>query len=109
MFLQVPFAGVAFMKGQIVHPNEVTVLLGDNWFVQCTASHAVGIVGRRQARSSTFLDVSSPFQVAIEILQTKSHILDVEKTLRDLESEFNLVKGKLGLSNELVRRYLLAF
>ena len=29
---QVPFGPLAFMPGKMVHTNEITVLLGDNWF-----------------------------------------------------------------------------
>jgi len=39
----------AFVPGHLVHTNEVTVFLGDQYFLQCTASHAVDIVNRRLA------------------------------------------------------------
>lgn len=45
--MQVPFGDLAFMPGQLVHTNEILVLLGDNWFVDRSASQAVEIVERR--------------------------------------------------------------
>lgn len=38
------------MPGKLVHTNEVTVLLGDNWFAKCSAKQAVGLVEHRKER-----------------------------------------------------------
>jgi unconventional prefoldin RPB5 interactor 1 len=38
---------MAFMPGQLVHTNEILVLLGDNWFVERSAKQASEIVDRR--------------------------------------------------------------
>ena len=35
------------MPGQLVHTNEVLVLLGDNWFAERSAKQAAEIVDRR--------------------------------------------------------------
>ena len=35
------------MPGQMVHTNEVMVLLGDNWFAERSAKQAAEIAGRR--------------------------------------------------------------
>ena len=43
------------MPGQIVHSNEVMVLLGDNWFAERSAKQASEIAGRRIQGSKTFL------------------------------------------------------
>lgn len=45
--VQVPFGPLAFMPGKLVHTNEVTVLLGDNWFAKCSAKQAQKIVDHR--------------------------------------------------------------
>ncbi|XP_053742610.1 unconventional prefoldin RPB5 interactor 1 [Synchiropus splendidus] len=45
--IMVPFGPLAFMPGKLVHTNEVTVLLGDNWFAQCSAKQAQKIVDHR--------------------------------------------------------------
>lgn len=44
---QVPFGPLAFMPGKLVHTNEVTALLGDNWFAKCSAKQAQKIVTHR--------------------------------------------------------------
>ena len=36
------------MHGTLYHTNEVTVLLGDNWFIKTTAKHALEIAERRR-------------------------------------------------------------
>ena len=46
--VQVPLGSVAFMPGKLVHTNEITVLLGDNWFAERSASQAVEIVAGRK-------------------------------------------------------------
>ncbi|KAI9221602.1 hypothetical protein BC828DRAFT_404780 [Blastocladiella britannica] len=43
----VPLGPLAFMPGHLVHTNEITVLLGDNWFVERSAAQAAAIVERR--------------------------------------------------------------
>ncbi|XP_060561402.1 unconventional prefoldin RPB5 interactor-like [Ruditapes philippinarum] len=45
--VMVPFGKMAFMPGQLVHTNEILVLLGDNWFVERSAKQASEIVDRR--------------------------------------------------------------
>ena len=36
------------MPGKLIHTNEITVLLGDNWFAERSASQALEIVARRK-------------------------------------------------------------
>ncbi|XP_076470151.1 uncharacterized protein LOC143300401 [Babylonia areolata] len=45
--VMVPFGPLAFMPGQLVHTNEILVLLGDNYFVDRSAIQAADIVTRR--------------------------------------------------------------
>uniref|UniRef100_A0A3B3ZD03 Uncharacterized protein n=1 Tax=Periophthalmus magnuspinnatus TaxID=409849 RepID=A0A3B3ZD03_9GOBI len=52
--VMVPFGPLAFMPGKLVHTNEVTVLLGDNWFAKCSAKQAQKIVDHRMKRESGF-------------------------------------------------------
>lgn len=47
---QVPFGSLAFMPGKLVHTNEITVLLGDNWFAKCSAKQAEKLVSHRMER-----------------------------------------------------------
>lgn len=48
--VQVPFGSLAFMPGKLVHTNEITVLLGDNWFAKCSAKQAQDLVAHRMER-----------------------------------------------------------
>jgi prefoldin alpha subunit len=38
---------LAFMHGELVHTNEWTILLGENYFVKCTSARALDILNRR--------------------------------------------------------------
>lgn len=52
---QVPFGSLAFMPGKLVHTNEITVLLGDNWFAKCSAKQAQKLVTHRMERKFAVL------------------------------------------------------
>ncbi|XP_005930381.1 unconventional prefoldin RPB5 interactor 1 [Haplochromis burtoni] len=54
--IMVPFGPLAFMPGKLVHTNEVTVLLGDNWFAKCSAKQAQKIVDHRMKYVKNELD-----------------------------------------------------
>jgi unconventional prefoldin RPB5 interactor 1 len=55
--IMVPFGGKkAFFEGQMVHTNEIMVLLGDNWFVERSAKEAGEICQRRIDRCDEMLD-----------------------------------------------------
>ncbi|XP_074521185.1 unconventional prefoldin RPB5 interactor 1-like [Halichoeres trimaculatus] len=45
--IMVPFGPLAFMPGKLVHTNEVTALLGDNWFAKCSTKQAQKLVEHR--------------------------------------------------------------
>jgi len=53
--VMVPFTSKAFMPGQLVHTNEILVLLGDNWFLETSAKNAADIAGRRVAECDKML------------------------------------------------------
>ena len=46
----------AFMLGQLVHTNEILVLLGDNWFAERSAKQAGQICQRRLIKCKDQLD-----------------------------------------------------
>ncbi|XP_033626609.1 unconventional prefoldin RPB5 interactor-like [Asterias rubens] len=73
--IMVPFGSVAFMPGQIVHTNEIMVLLGDNWFCERSAKQACEIVDRRKE--------------------------NVDSMLSDLAKQSDLLKSRLGFTSEL--------
>jgi len=43
----VPLGRRAICPGKIIHTNEITCLLGDNWFVECSADKAIELVNHR--------------------------------------------------------------
>ena len=43
----IPIGKIGFIPGNIVHSNELLVYLGENTFIEQTASQARGIVSRR--------------------------------------------------------------
>lgn len=54
--IMVPFGPLAFMPGKLVHTNELTVLLGDNWFAKCSAKQAETLVEHRKKHVKNKLD-----------------------------------------------------
>lgn len=44
----VPIGELAFMPGELVHTNEITVLLGENYFVERSVIQARQILRRRR-------------------------------------------------------------
>lgn len=70
----VPMGKKAFMKGRIVHTNEVLVLLGDNWFAERSAKQAKEIAERRLEKC--------------------------RRMLKDLEEERKLVQNWMSKSQE---------
>ncbi|KAI4904466.1 hypothetical protein NFI96_015120 [Prochilodus magdalenae] len=54
--IMVPFGSLAFMPGKLVHTNELTVLLGDNWFAKCSAKQAHMLVEHRKKHVENKLD-----------------------------------------------------
>ncbi|KAF3689062.1 Unconventional prefoldin RPB5 interactor [Channa argus] len=57
--IMVPFGPLAFMPGKLVHTNEITVLLGDNWFAKCSAKQAQKIVHHRMKYVESELEAQS--------------------------------------------------
>ena len=45
--MMIPFSKKAFIPGKLVRTNELLVLLGENWFIECSAKYASEIVKRR--------------------------------------------------------------
>ncbi|KAG7522359.1 hypothetical protein JOB18_020507 [Solea senegalensis] len=71
--IMVPFGSLAFMPGKLVHTNELTVLLGDNWFARCSAKQAQKLVDHRMKHVKHELD-------------------DLSKTMKNFEARVGLVK-----------------
>lgn len=77
--IMVPFGPLAFMPGKLVHTNEVTVLLGDNWFAKCSAKQAQKIVDHRMKYVKHELD-------------------ELSKTMKNFEARVGFAKDMETLS-----------
>ncbi|GLD60715.1 unconventional prefoldin RPB5 interactor 1 [Lates japonicus] len=71
--IMVPFGPLAFMPGRLVHTNEITVLLGDNWFAKCSTKQAQKIVDHRMKYVKCELD-------------------DLSKTMKNFEARVGFAK-----------------
>ncbi|XP_029614714.1 unconventional prefoldin RPB5 interactor 1 isoform X1 [Salmo trutta] len=77
--IMVPFGPLAFMPGKLVHTNEITVLLGDNWFAKCSAKQAQKLVEHRKKHVNSALD-------------------DLHKTRKDFEARVGFTEDLEKLS-----------
>ncbi|GAB1599015.1 unconventional prefoldin RPB5 interactor-like [Argonauta hians] len=73
--VMVPIGQKAFMPGQLVHTNEILVLLGDNWFTERSAKQASNVVKRR--------------------------IKSIDTQIEELELQRNLIVNRTGFTEEL--------
>ncbi|XP_054475891.1 unconventional prefoldin RPB5 interactor 1 [Anoplopoma fimbria] len=78
--IMVPFGPLAFMPGKLVHTNEVTALLGDNWFAKVSTKQAQKIVDHRMK-------------------YVKSELNDLSKTVKNFEARVGLVKDLETISS----------
>ncbi|XP_056381647.1 unconventional prefoldin RPB5 interactor 1 isoform X2 [Hyla sarda] len=79
--IMVPFGPLAFMPGRLVHTNEVTVLLGDNWFAKCSAKQAMSLVDHRKKHVRKALE-------------------EFQQTMKNFESRVEFTKDLQRMSNE---------
>ncbi|KAM9375400.1 unconventional prefoldin RPB5 interactor 1 isoform 2-T2 [Pholidichthys leucotaenia] len=77
--ITVPFGPLAFMPGKLVHTNEVTVLLGDNWFAKCSVKQAQKIVDHRMKYAKKEMD-------------------DLTKTMKNFEARVGFAKDLESIS-----------
>ena len=54
--VMVPIGTKAFMPGLVTHTNQVTVAVGDDYFIKCTIPHGLEIVQRRLERMLIILN-----------------------------------------------------
>ncbi|KAI0224985.1 hypothetical protein LSAT2_024042 [Lamellibrachia satsuma] len=73
--VMVPFGKLAFMPGHLIHTNEITVLLGDNWFAEVSAKDAIGISDRR--------------------------VTDIDRQITELNKQKDLLKPRVDFTSQL--------
>uniref|UniRef100_G1NSG4 Protein phosphatase 1 regulatory subunit 19 n=1 Tax=Myotis lucifugus TaxID=59463 RepID=G1NSG4_MYOLU len=101
--IMVPFGPFAFMPGKLVHTNEVTVLLGDNWFAKCSAKQAVGLVEHRKGHVRKTIDdlkkVMTNFESRVEFTEDLQKMSDAAGDIVDIREEIKSdfkFKGKIA-------------
>lgn len=106
--IMVPFGPLAFMPGKLVHTNEVTVLLGDNWFAKCSAKQADTLVEHRKKHVENALD---DLQKVMKNFQNRADFTDDLKKLsgetgdyvdirEEVVNEEEITKGKHRLAHK---------
>ncbi|XP_018408596.1 PREDICTED: unconventional prefoldin RPB5 interactor 1 [Nanorana parkeri] len=89
--MMVPFGPLAFMPGRLVQTNEVTVLLGDNWFAKCSAKQAMSLVDHRKKHVRKALedlqDVMKNFESRMEFTKDLQKISKVSSDYFDIREE----------------------
>lgn len=105
--IMVPFGPFAFMPGKLVHTNEVTVLLGDNWFAKCSAKQAVGLVEHRKEHVRKTIDdlkkVMKNFESRIEFTEDLQKMSDAAGDIVDIREEIKSdfeFKGKHRIAHK---------
>lgn len=63
--VMVPFTRVAYLPGTLRHTNEITCLLGDNWFVERSAAQAAEMVDRRLKSTCVTIQLPSRDNAAL--------------------------------------------
>ncbi|XP_059916824.1 unconventional prefoldin RPB5 interactor 1 [Gadus macrocephalus] len=106
--VMVPFGPLAFMPGKLVHTNEVTVLLGDNWFAKCSAKQAQKIVDHRvkyvKGELDDLLKTRKNFEARVGFtedlkeLSNKGSYVDIREEVRSRETV--VTKGKQRVAHK---------
>ncbi|ELU17218.1 hypothetical protein CAPTEDRAFT_210509 [Capitella teleta] len=97
--VMVPFGRLAFMPGQLIHTNEIMVLLGDNWFVERSAKQATDILCRRmQGLDEQIADLNKQLNLLNPRLDFTSQLQELNQAKNDwfeIKEEFDEEKEKL--------------
>ncbi|XP_021430108.2 unconventional prefoldin RPB5 interactor 1 [Oncorhynchus mykiss] len=107
--IMVPFGPLAFMAGKLVHTNEITVLLGDNWFAKCSAKQAQKLVEHRKKHVNSALDdlhkTRKDFEARVGFTEdleklsgAKGDYVDIREEVGSIEEMVS--KGKLRVALE---------
>lgn len=100
--IMVPFGPLAFMPGRLIQTNEVTVLLGDNWFAKCSAKQAMGLVDHRKTHVREALEgfqqVMKNFESRVEFTKELQRVNNESSNFFDIREDVNVdtacTKGK---------------
>lgn len=88
--VMVPFGGKkAFFEGQLVHTNEIMVLLGENWFVERSAKDASDICQRRLDRCDKMLEDLEKEVKMYKSWQREAEQLGQDENLLEIREPYN--------------------
>jgi len=88
--VMVPFGGKkAFFEGQLVHTNEIMVLLGDNWFVERSAKDASAICQRRLERCDEMLENLDKEEKLYKSWNKEADQLGQDENLLEIREPYN--------------------
>ncbi|XP_013872010.1 unconventional prefoldin RPB5 interactor 1 [Austrofundulus limnaeus] len=107
--IMVPFGPLAFMPGKLVHTNELTVLLGDNWFAKCSAKQARNLIDHRMnyvrkelddlSKTMTNFEARVGFAKSLETLSaSKGDYVDIREEVGNNDSA--VTKGKQRMAHK---------
>lgn len=85
--VMVPFGICAFMPGKIIHTNEISVLLGDNWFVERSSLQSSEIASRRLKYCNDMLE---KFEDEKKLYQSKLDVLNEFGNESDIEEQVEI-------------------
>lgn len=91
--VMVPFGPLAFMPGRLVHTNELTVLLGDNWFAKCSAKQAISLVDHRKKHVRKTLD---DLQVVIKNFESRVEFTEDLQKMSDEAGDYVDIREVTG-------------
>eukprot|EP00112_Aurelia_sp_Birch-Aquarium-sp1_P005846 Seg1660.7 transcript_id=Seg1660.7/GoldUCD/mRNA.D3Y31 product="Unconventional prefoldin RPB5 interactor" protein_id=Seg1660.7/GoldUCD/D3Y31 len=83
--VMVPVGSVGMFPGKLIHTNEIMVLLGENWFAQCTAYKAVEIINHRlKILEKNLEDVSGEINFLGARKKMAEDVLTLDKNVKDM-------------------------
>ena len=98
--VMVPFGKLAFFPGKIIHTNELTVLLGDDWFADRTVPQTLEILERRKKTVRENIknaeDKGVKLKKQLEIIQNLlQDAEDVVEIVEQYDDNANLISSNL--------------
>ncbi|CAG5958315.1 unnamed protein product, partial [Menidia menidia] len=99
--IMVPFGPLAFMPGKLVHTNEVTVLLGDNWFSKCSAKQAQKIIDHRMKYVKKELD---DLAVTVKNFEARVGFAKDLESMSASKGDYVDIKEEVGNNDSVVNK-----
>ncbi|XP_057291214.1 RNA polymerase II subunit 5-mediating protein homolog [Hydractinia symbiolongicarpus] len=93
----VPIGEIAFFPGHFIHTNEITVLLGENWFVERSSKQALEITERRikmvDAQLSELMKEFDNMKAHMEYTNHFQAIQDEHNDIQEIKEEIDDFTG----------------